>query len=431
MSASSSRSMYGVCVVDQTSTRPSTTRAVPASGSMYACSTNDVSNVPVAVTVGAGERRVHVAAGEAAADEDVARPVVVELRRRRVEAGRDPQHGRQHGPGDRQLVVPDPGDDARVADEREDGLPGDSGRCRRRAPAGPCRSRRSRSAFSPGTSAAVSTRTSPGCAATNASRSPSSKVARACGERTTRSVSAPVSKLSSANCSAPVTLATPSSRAIRAPTADPAEGAAGGAARRASVPGACRLDRLHDLRVARAPAQHAAQPVEDVGVGRRRRAGEQVVRGHEHPRRAGAALRPAAGEERGLERRRRAARARQPLDGGDGPAIRLPDGHEARADLLPVEPDRARAAVARVAADLRPGQPEVLAQHVDQPPAPVGDERVVDAVDGDERPGRRRPGSCGHRRDRPPDERQRGVPPVRGRPAHVVDRATARRGARR
>ena len=41
MRASSSRSMYGVWVVAQTSTRPSTTRAVPASGSMYACSTND------------------------------------------------------------------------------------------------------------------------------------------------------------------------------------------------------------------------------------------------------------------------------------------------------------------------------------------------------------------------------------------------------
>ena len=34
ISASSSRSMYGVWVVAQTSTRPSTTRAVPASGSM-------------------------------------------------------------------------------------------------------------------------------------------------------------------------------------------------------------------------------------------------------------------------------------------------------------------------------------------------------------------------------------------------------------
>ena len=34
ISASSSRSMYGVCVVAKTSTRPSTTRAVPASGSM-------------------------------------------------------------------------------------------------------------------------------------------------------------------------------------------------------------------------------------------------------------------------------------------------------------------------------------------------------------------------------------------------------------
>ena len=72
--------------------------------------------------------------------------------------------------------------------------------------------------------------------------------------------------------------------------------------------------------------------------------------------------------------------AGQPLDRLDRPAVRLARGHEAGADLLAVEPDRARAAVARVAADLGPGQPEVLAQDVDQAPPPVGDERVVEPL---------------------------------------------------
>ena len=49
-----------------------------------------------------------------------------------------------------------------VADEREHGLAAVAARSPRRAPAGPCRSRRSRSGCRPGTSAAARTRTRPG-----------------------------------------------------------------------------------------------------------------------------------------------------------------------------------------------------------------------------------------------------------------------------
>ena len=51
--AISSRSMYGVWVVAQTSRRSPTRRAQPASGSMYACSTKDVRNSPETTTAAA------------------------------------------------------------------------------------------------------------------------------------------------------------------------------------------------------------------------------------------------------------------------------------------------------------------------------------------------------------------------------------------
>ena len=51
-----------------------------------------------------------------------------------------------------------------------------------------------------------------------------------------------------------------------------------------------RRDRLDDLAVAGAPAEDAAQRVMDLGLAGLGVAGEQVVGGHEHPRRADAAL---------------------------------------------------------------------------------------------------------------------------------------------
>ena len=172
---------------------------------------------------------------------------------------------------------------------------------------------------------------------------------------------------SSPKRSAPVTFSTPSVRAMRAPTAWPTAGSAAAA----SEPAAAPRDRLEDRRVAGAPAQHAAEAVEHLGVGRGRGSRDEVVGRHQHPRRARAALRAAAREEGGLERGEAVGRA-QALDRLDAPALRLAGGDEARAHLLAVEPDRARAAVAGVAADLGPGEPEVLAQDVDQATAPVG-----------------------------------------------------------
>src|SRR5215470_8761957 len=58
---------------------------------------------------------------------------------------------------------------------------------------------------------------------------------------------------------------------------------------------------------------------------------------------------------------------RQALDGGHPARIALPGGDQARVDDLAVEDHGARAALALAAALLGAGQPEILAQHVEQP----------------------------------------------------------------
>ena len=146
--------------------------------------------------------------------------------------------------------------------------------------------------------------------------------------------------------------------------ADRRDGRLGHAARRG------RANGLDDRGVPGAPAEHAAQAVEHLGRRRARGSRDEVVGRHQHPRRAGAALGAAAGEERGLERRR-AAGPGETLDRLDAPALDLARGDEAGADLLPVEPHGARAAVAGVAAHLGAGQAEVLAQDVHEAPPPV------------------------------------------------------------
>ena len=65
------------------------------------------------------------------------------------------------------------------------------------------------------------------------------------------------------------------------------------------------------------------------------------------------------------------------LDGRDGGVGALPDSDETGTSLRAVEEDGAGAAIPGVAADLRTGQPEVVAQHVGQP-----FQRVAKHVDG-------------------------------------------------
>ena len=73
----------------------------------------------------------------------------------------------------------------------------------------------------------------------------------------------------------------------------------------------------------------------------------------------------------------------QPFDRLDRPAVGPHRELAARVDRLAVEQHRAGAALAAVAADLRAGQPGVIAQHLGQRPAILDLERAPRAVDGE------------------------------------------------
>src|SRR4051812_17065493 len=124
--------------------------------------------------------------------------------------------------------------------------------------------------------------------------------------------------------------------------------------------GGARAHGLDDVVVTGAPAQVAFEPVPDLVLARIRRAATQVGRTHDHPRCAEPALQAMVLLERGLHRVQLAAGG-EPLDRGDLGALGLDREHGARLDGLAVNVDGARAALAGVAADVRAGEPELLA----------------------------------------------------------------------
>ena len=126
-----------------------------------------------------------------------------------------------------------------------------------------------------------------------------------------------------------------------------------------------RHHRIDDLAVAGAAAKHAAQRVLDLPA-RRLAIAQHVLCRHQHAGRADAALRRAMFEERFLQRRQSAIR-REALNRLDPSAGYLAHRDQARADLAPVEPHRAGAAVAGIAADLGAGEAEVVAQRRGEP----------------------------------------------------------------
>src|SRR5438552_12852930 len=119
------------------------------------------------------------------------------------------------------------------------------------------------------------------------------------------------------------------------------------------------LDRLHDVVVTRAPAQVALELVADQLLGRLGVALEHLVDGHDHARRAETALEPVLLPEPLLDRVQLAV-LRETLDGQDGRTVGLDREHRARLHRLAAEEDRARAALARVATDVCPGEPDDL-----------------------------------------------------------------------
>src|SRR5258706_1713773 len=130
----------------------------------------------------------------------------------------------------------------------------------------------------------------------------------------------------------------------------------------------CALDGLDDVHVARTPAEVAFEAPANLVLGRVWILFEKVGRGHDESGRAVAALQSVLVPE-GLLDRVELITFGHAFDGREAAAVCLDGEHRAALDRLAVDVDRARAALAGVAADVRSGQthdiPEVV--HEQQP----------------------------------------------------------------
>ena len=125
-------------------------------------------------------------------------------------------------------------------------------------------------------------------------------------------------------------------------------------------------DRFDDVPVARAAADVALQRDLDLVLGRPGILLEQRGGAHQHPGRAVPALETVVVAERLLQRSQLPVAAREALDGRDRRAVGLDGQHAAALDRIAPELHRARAAAARIAADVSAGQVEVVAEEVDE-----------------------------------------------------------------
>ena len=91
---------------------------------------------------------------------------------------------------------------------------------------------------------------------------------------------------------------------------------------------------------------------------------QQLDRGDQHPRRAVAALQREILEEVLLHGMPRAVLRAQPLDGDDLGAVGLHRKREARARAAPVQRDRAGAAHAVLATEMRAGEMQMIPQEI-------------------------------------------------------------------
>ena len=92
----------------------------------------------------------------------------------------------------------------------------------------------------------------------------------------------------------------------------------------------------------------------------------QVDRAQHHARRAEAALQAVTILERRLHRMQLAIGRGEPFDRGYLRAVRLRGEYRARLDRVAIDQHRAGAALTGVAADVRAGQAEVIADEIDQ-----------------------------------------------------------------
>jgi len=125
------------------------------------------------------------------------------------------------------------------------------------------------------------------------------------------------------------------------------------------------IDRLDDVVVAGAPAKVALETKPDLALGGVGIALEQLLRRHDHPRRAEPALEAVLVPERLLQGMQRRSLC-QALDGGDLRPVGLDGEDRAGLDAVPVDLDGARPAVARIAANMGPREPRQFADVLHQ-----------------------------------------------------------------
>ena len=149
------------------------------------------------------------------------------------------------------------------------------------------------------------------------------------------------------------------------------------------APCPCATSRIAatDVRVRPAAAEVAAHELLDLLVRARSALREQGHGGQDLARRAAPALKGVVADERLLHRMQAAVVAGQPFDRRDRAAVALRRERQARHDALAVEQHRARAAGALIAALLRAGQPELVAQRVEQRDAGIELQPVRPPVD--------------------------------------------------
>src|SRR3954471_24431928 len=141
-------------------------------------------------------------------------------------------------------------------------------------------------------------------------------------------------------------------------------------------------DRAHDRRVSGATADLPGDRDPDLLVGGIRIAVQQCPRREDHPRRAEPALQPVHLME-SLLHGVQAAVVLEAFDRGDLVALGGRRQHRARLRRLAVPQPHARPAVGGVVAPMRPGQPELVAQEVDEQQPRLDVAGVLLAVDGD------------------------------------------------
>ena len=134
---------------------------------------------------------------------------------------------------------------------------------------------------------------------------------------------------------------------------------------RRGLVGRSPLDRPDDRGVAGAAADLSGDGLADGVLARVGIAVQQGARGHQHPGRAEAALQAVAAHEALLHRVEDAVLL-EALDGADLVAAGHRGQHRAGLHRLAVQPGHAGAAVAGVAPPVGPGEPELVAQEVDQ-----------------------------------------------------------------